>query len=176
MNDWLRRLRGAIGMGLTRGIAGFRLGMVVELVQEIVPGWNGAIVDIWPMALGLPAFLGGVAFSGVLAIAGRNRRFDELSLPWFAVLGAAGGLLVGLIPAVMVMLGLASVNSPATLGRITAVVAPISMLLCSACATGTLLVARYAESGDRLSAGDDVERAGLSPGEKRELLGEGERT
>jgi len=145
--NWGRRLRGAIGMGFTWAFAWFAVGMVIEFIQNFVPGWNGAIVDIWPAALALPAFVGGVAFSGVLAIAGRNRRFDEMSLPRFAAWGAIGGILVGLVPAAMVLAGLASVNPPATLRGITAVFAPLSMLLCSASASGSLMLARMAEEG-----------------------------
>ncbi|HKP29639.1 MAG TPA: hypothetical protein VJU15_09545 [Gemmatimonadales bacterium] len=51
MSTWLRRLRGAIGMG-------------------------------------------------VVSVAGRNRRFDELSLPLFAVWGAVPGVLFGQLSAV----------------------------------------------------------------------------
>jgi len=76
--------------------------------------------------LGAARFLGGVAFSGVLAIAGRKRRFGELSLPKFAAWGAVGGLVVALIPAVLTALGLATPNI--SLWQITAGLAAPFML------------------------------------------------
>ena len=110
MRGWLRRIRGALGMGLTWGVAGFLAGIGIELIHNVWPNPFGSMVDIWPAALGYPAFFGGVAFSSVLGIVGRRRRFDELSHPRFAVLGAVGGLAVSLIPAAMVAMGLATPN------------------------------------------------------------------
>ena len=81
MKGWLRRIRGAFGMGLAWGIAGFLAGVGIELAHNLWPDPVGRVVDIWPAALGMPAFLGGIAFSAVLGIVGRRRRFDELSLP-----------------------------------------------------------------------------------------------
>lgn len=93
MNTWLRRIRGALGMDLTWGAGWAAVGMLMEFVD---PG--GRIADIWPAVLGLPGLLGGVAFSVVLGIAAGRRRFDELSLPRFGVLGALAGVLLGLLP------------------------------------------------------------------------------
>ena len=106
MNKWLRRLRGAFGMALSWGVTAFLVGMGIELVHKVWPNPLGAWVDIWPAALALPAFFGGLGFSVVLGIAGRRRRFDELSLSGFASWGAVSGLLVSLIPAVLVGLNL----------------------------------------------------------------------
>ena len=94
MQNWLRRIRGAIGMGLTWAVGWGLVGFLIEFVQEVVPGWNGALVDIWPMALAIPGFFSGVVFAGVLSIAGGRRRFDEISLLAFAGWGALGGLVV----------------------------------------------------------------------------------
>ena len=57
MKKWLRRIRGAVGMGLPLPV------------------------------LAIPGFFGGAFFSTVLGIAGRRHRFDELSLPRFAAWG-----------------------------------------------------------------------------------------
>lgn len=124
-------------MGLIWAIGWGLVGFLVELIQEFVPGWNGAIVDIWPMALAAPAFLGGVTFSTVLGIAGRRRRLDELSLPRFAAWGALGGGLVGGFIATM---GIAA-GSPGWGVAIGSTVA----LLCAGSAAGSLALARKAE-------------------------------
>ncbi len=157
---WLRRIRAALGMGVTWAVGWGLVGFGIELIQEIVPGWNGAIVDIWPTALALPAFIGGVAFSGVLGIAGRRRRLDEMSLPRFAGWGALGGLLVSL-PLVALM-GLTFPSLVVT-GVVTA--------LCSSSAVGSLMLARIAEDRELLSASGDVAEVGLTADEAKELLG-----
>lgn len=148
MRAWLRRIRGALGMGLTWGVAGFLAGIVIEVIHNIWPNPLGAAVDIWPAALGYPAFFGGVAFSVVLGIAGRRRRFDELSLPRVAAWGAIGGLLVSLIPATLVALGLATPNVP--LWQITlALVGPLA-LGGAVAASGSLALARMADDRELL--------------------------
>lgn len=108
MKKWLKRIRGAIGMGLTWAVGGWLVGVAIEVIHNVWPNPLGSLVDIWPATLAYPAFLGGVVFSTVLAIAGRRHRFDELSLARFAAWGALGGLLASLFPAAMVALGLAT--------------------------------------------------------------------
>jgi hypothetical protein len=98
-------------------------------------------------ALAIPGFVGGALFSAVLGIAGRRRRFDELSLPRFAAWGALGGLLLSLVPAALVAVGLASLGGKAILGlwQFTAVISAPLMLLSAASAAGSLMLARRAE-------------------------------
>ncbi|MEJ2206137.1 MAG: hypothetical protein P8170_18735, partial [Gemmatimonadota bacterium] len=138
MGKWLRRIRGAVGMGLTWAVAGFLAGIGIELIHNIWPNPLGSLVDIWPAALAYPGFFGGIAFSAVLGIAGRRRRFDQLSLPGVAVWGAVGGVLVSLIPAAMAAMGLVTPNVPvwritlALLGPFTlggAIAASVSLAL-----------------------------------------------
>ena len=162
MRTWFRRIRGALGMGITWALGWAFVGGVIEVIQNIVPGWNGTIVDIWPAALGFPAFFGGVIFSGILGVAGRRRRLDELSMSRFAVWGALGGLLL-MVP-FLVLLGVAPETIAAT-GLVTA--------LCSSSAAGSLALARRAEDRELLEASADVAAVGLSGDEARELLGEG---
>ncbi len=133
MSNWFRRVRGAVGMGLTWAVGWGLVGFLIELVQEIVPGWNGALVDIWPVALALPAFFGGVIFSGVLSIAGRRRSFDEISLPGFAAWGALGGLLLSAL-----LVSLAGFSPP------TLFAASVLTLLCTGSAAASLTLARRA--------------------------------
>ncbi len=110
MKSWLRRIRGAVGMGLTWAFTGALVGAGIELIHNIWPNPLGSAVDIWPAMLAYPGFVGGVVFSVVLGIAARRRRFDELSLPQFALWGAVGGALLSLVPAALVALGLATPN------------------------------------------------------------------
>jgi hypothetical protein len=169
VKKWLRRIRGAIGMGLTWGIVGFLIGVVIEVINNIWPNPLGAAVDIWPAALAYPGFLGGVAFSAVLGIAGRRRRFDELSLPRVAAWGALGGVVVSLIPAGMVAMGLASTSIP--LWKITAALVGPFALGGATAASGSLLLARSADDRRLLDADQDVADVGLTEEETRRLLG-----
>jgi hypothetical protein len=151
-------------MGLTWAAGGAFLGFLMELVDP-----NGDIVDIWPAAIAYPAFLGGLAFSAVLGIAARHRRFDELSLPRFAVSGAVGGLLVSLVPAALVALGLASTTVP--VWRITAMLVGPFTLGSAIAASGSLALARIAEKRESLEAGAEVAELGPVEDEERELRG-----
>lgn len=147
MRQWTRRIRGALGLGLVWAVSGAALGFVIELITEFVPGWNGAVVDIWVAALAIPGFVGGVLFSLLLGIVARNRRIEELSIPRFAFLGAVSGMVLSLVPAAMVGAGLATANQP--IWEITAVLALPFTLGSAAAAAATLAVARKAEEGPR---------------------------
>ena len=87
MRKWLRRIRGAIGIGLTWALAWFGAGLLLLVV--------GFRADVsFPLFFALLGFLAGVTFSGVLGILGGRRRFDQMSLPRFAMWGGGGGLLL----------------------------------------------------------------------------------
>lgn len=171
MKTWLRRIRGALGMGLTWALAGFLAGVGIELIHNIWPNPLGSAVDIWPAALAYPGFFGGVAFSTVLGIAGRRRRFDELSLPGVAVWGAVGGLFVSLIPAAIVVVGLATPGVP--VWEITLALLGPFMVGGAVAASGSLALARMAEDRELLDGSTDVADVGLTEDEERELLGDG---
>jgi hypothetical protein len=83
MQKWLRRIRGAVGMGLTWAAGWALVGVLTELFIDPM----GSLVDVWPTALTIPGFLGGAVFSAVLQVAEGRRRFDELSLPRFGAWG-----------------------------------------------------------------------------------------
>ncbi len=94
MLRWKRVIRGMIGMGLTFATVAGVFFSVLAVVGALFfpgaeddPGFMIIAGSVWGFAIG-------VAFSGVLAIAGRGRLFDELSLPRVAALGAGGGLLL----------------------------------------------------------------------------------
>ena len=155
MKKWLRRIRGAIGMGLTWAIAWFGAGLGLLLVV----GFGAADVP-FPIFFGLFGFLAGVTFSGVLGIVEGRRRFDQMSLPRFAGWGAVGGLLLSGILA-----------WAAGLGGEFLVLGPVFALAGAGCAAGSLALARRAEDRESLEAGEDVAEVGLTEGEEQELLG-----
>lgn len=147
---WLRRFRGAIGMGITWAVAwaitGLGLG-VASLLTPFLP-WDVFFryFDAPLPALAVPGFFGGMFYSVVLGIAGRRRRFDELSLPRVALWGAMGGLMLALFPAALVVVGLATLGRPeAGLWSLTAIFGAPFMLAGAASASASLLLARQSQ-------------------------------
>jgi hypothetical protein len=156
MRKWLRRIRGAIGMGLTWAMAWFGAGLILLLLVGV-----GAADVPFPLFFALLGFLAGVTFSGVLGIVEGRRRFDQMSLPRFATWGGVGGLLLSVVLA-------------AVFGwDAFPVLGPIFALSGAGCAAGSLALARMAEDRELLDVGADVGEAGLTGDEARELLGGG---
>ncbi len=95
MKKWLKRIRGALGMGLIWAAAWGSVGMIFLsglLVFGTAPVGVGLATAIANSALlALAGLIGGAAFSVVLGITEGRRRFDEMSLPRFAGWGAVGG-------------------------------------------------------------------------------------
>jgi hypothetical protein len=95
MKKWLRRIRGAVGMGLTWAIAWFGAGMIMVLGLLL---FTGARADVpFPLVFGAFGLVAGVTFSGVLGLVEARRRFDQMSHPRFAGWGAIGGFLLSAI-------------------------------------------------------------------------------
>ena len=176
MKKWLRRIRGAVGMGLTWAAGWALAGVLIGVTSKLLPGlpwdWFFEVFDAPLPALAIPGFFGGVFFSMVLGIAGRRRRFRELSLPRFAAWGALGGLLLTLFPFALVAVGLAS-REGSDLGAwqiISAISGPF-ILLSAVSASGSLMLARKVEDRELLEASEDVAEVGLTEAEAQELLG-----
>lgn len=157
MKKWLRRIRGAIGMGLTWAAGWFGAGLILLLVVGV-----GAADVPFPLFFGLLGFLAGATFSGVLGIVEGRRRFDQMSLPRFAGWGALGGLLLS---GILVL--------AAGLGGEFLVLGPLFALAGAGSAAGTLALARRAEERQLLDANADAAQPGLTEDEARELLGGG---
>ena len=138
MSKWLRRIRGAIGMGLAWAIAWFAAGMVLLLIV----GPDAADVP-FPLGFGLLGFLAGATFSGVLGIVGGRRTFDQMSIPRFAGWGAVGGLLFAVIFVLAAGLG----------GGVLLVLGPVFALSSAASAAGSLALARTAEDQELIGGG-----------------------
>lgn len=159
MPEWLRRIRGAIGMGVTWAVAWALTGILIGVLSNLLPWlpWDAffEVFDAPLPALAVPGFVGGVLFSLVLGVAARRRKFSELSMRRFALWGAFGGLLLSLVPAAMVTLGLASAEG-GRLGiwALTAIIAGPLVFLSTASASGSLLLAKMAEGRPVLGSGD----------------------
>ena len=178
MTSWLRRARGAVGMGLTWAFGWAVAGLLIGVASMFFPGlpWDAffEVFDAPLPALAVPGFFAGVFFSVVLGIAGRRRRFRELSLPRFAAWGALGGLLLTAFPFALTVVGLASRDgSDVGTWQILAAIAGPFVLLSALSATVTLAVARAAERSGSRDATEDVADVGLTEGEAHELLGAG---
>ena len=158
MKHWLKRIRGAIGMGLTWAAAWFGAGLILLLIVGV-----GAADVPFPLGFALLGFLAGVTFSVVLGIVEGRRRFDQMSLPRFAVWGGVGGLLFSGI-----FVSAAALGADALM-----VLGPVFALAGAGCAAGSLALARMAEDRELLDASSDVGAVGLSEDEARKLLGDG---
>jgi hypothetical protein len=159
---FLKRIRGAIGMGLTWAagwaVFGVLIGISSRLFPNLVP-WDAFfnVFDAPLPALAVPGFIGGALFSIVLGIDGRGRKFSDLSVPAFAAWGAFGGLMLSLLPALLVALGLASRGEDGTLGtwQLTVMIAIPLVLLSAISAAVSLIVARLGEDASSHESDED---------------------
>ena len=128
MQPWLRRVRGAIGMGVAWGAAWSVVGGV--------PRWMfGFNTDApFPLIFGVLGFVAGVTFAAILMVAERRRGFDRMSLPRFAAWGAVGGLLLSALFTRAASLEMGDVL----------MIAPTFELASALCASGSLALARRA--------------------------------
>jgi hypothetical protein len=157
MKKWLRRIRGAVGMGLTWALVWAPVAVLIGLFVDP----DGSMDEMWPAIGAYPGFLGGVVFSIVLAIAARRRRLGDLSLARVTAWGAAAGLLVGTLPF--------TIGEPATdrpVWLLATVVISTITLLSAASAAGSFALARRAEKQALSDAGADTARAGIAPERK----------
>jgi hypothetical protein len=135
-------------MGVTWAIGWAIVGLAIGVTSRLTPflPWERffAVFDAPLPALAVPGFVGGTIFSFVLGIAARHRRFDELSVPRFAAWGAVGGLLLGLVPAALTAIGMAS--GITNVWSLALTIAPPLVVLSAGSAAGTLALARKAQS------------------------------
>ena len=156
MGKWLRRIRGAIGMGFTWGAAWAAAGSVPRWIF----GFNADAP--FPIIFGVLGFIAGIIFFALLVLTERRRTFDQLSLPRFAAWGALGGVLLSAI-----FTRMASLSAGDAL-----VIAPTFALACAVSASGSLALARRAA---KLELADGrVDNAELGAYEKQRLRGRGE--
>jgi hypothetical protein len=108
------------------------------MILLLVVGVGAADVP-FPLFFGLLGFLAGVTFSGILVLIEGRRRFDQMSLPRFALWGGAGGLLLSGVFVLAAALG----------GDVLLVLGPVFALSGAGSAAGTLALARMAQARDR---------------------------
>jgi hypothetical protein len=126
----------------------------------LVVGPDAADVP-FPLGFGALGFLAGVTFSGVLGLVEGRRRFDELSLPRFAVWGGVGGLLFSGAFSVLASLG---VDTFLVLG-------PVFSLAGAGSAAGSLALARMGGGGTALPPEYDLSELDLPDSAGAQSLG-----
>ena len=154
MRKWLRRIRGAIGMGLTWAAAWFAVGFVPRWVFGI----EGDLP--FPLLFGGLGLIAGVSFSGLLVLTEGRRRFDQMSLPRFAAWGALGGLLLSALFVKGTSYGWGEVLAISTTFALASAV----------CASGSLAMARRAVLRELPDVRADTADVELADDEKRELV------
>lgn len=157
MRTWLRRIRGALGMGVVWAAAwGFAGGF---------PRWIFGIETDAPLPLifGVFGFIAGVSFSAVIALIEGRRRFDQMSVPRFAAWGATGGLLLSVVLARATSLGWGDFVALASTLAIASAV----------CASGSLALARGAARQELPDGHDNAHDVEFIDREERNVLGGG---
>ena len=154
MRKWLRRIRGAIGLGFTWAAGCSAAGLV--------PRWVfGVNTDVpIPLVFGVFGLIAGVTFSGLLVLTEGRRRFDQMSLPRFAGRGAMGGLLLSALWAKAASLGWGDLLA----------IAPTFALASAICASGSLALARRAVRRELPDISGDAAEAELTDHEKQQPL------
>lgn len=160
MRSWVRRVRGAIGMGLTWALAWFAAGIGLLLIV----GPDAADVP-FPIGFGAIGFLVGVTFSAVLRVGEGRRSFEQMSLPRFAAWGAVGGLVASAL-----FVGAVALSGDSSIHILE--LGPVFALAGAACAAGSLALARWATRRESLDAGADAPPLQGSGRERRSLPGD----
>jgi peptidoglycan/LPS O-acetylase OafA/YrhL len=154
MRKWLRRIRGAIGIGFAWGAAWSGAGFVLAVVTRFQADAP------FPLIFGVLGFVAGVIFSALLALVEGRRRLDEISLRRVAGWGAMGGLLLSAVFAKAASLDWGDVLA----------IAPTFALASAVCASGSLALARRAVRRQLPDIRGDTAKAELTDHEKRRLL------
>ena len=133
---FVRRVRGAIGMGIMWALACGAIGGAARWIL-------GVDTDApLPVLFGMFGFAAGITFATILALAARRRSFEEMSLPRFALLGAVGGAALA-VAFTSVVVGV----------QYLAAVAPAFAAASAVIAAGSLALARRG-ARQKLSAAD----------------------
>ena len=167
MRGWLGRIRGAIGMGVTWAVGWAPIGAIVGAVLHMVlpgaPIGLGGVIALNATIFALLGFLGGGIFATVLSLTEGHHRFEELSLPRFAVWGAIGGFLLGGVAVASGLWG-------GGLGPLGAAMTGAATLLGAGSAAAALAAARTVGDKDRLTEGAAGRDAALDGGDPGYLL------
>jgi len=162
MREWVRRIRAAVGMGLSWGAAWSAAGGLLARI----PRFDSDLP--LPLLFAPLGFATGVVFSAILVAIEGRRGFDRMSLWRFAGWGAVSGLLLSGI----IVVG-AAVRGANVWGEFLLFGPPLAMAS-AACGAGSLAVARWAERRELGGAGGGLARGELSGREERERVARGE--
>jgi hypothetical protein len=134
MKDVLRRIRGAVGMGLAWAMVWAPIAVLAGLIIDP----DGSMDEMWPAIGAYPGFLSGVVFSALIGIAEGRRGLGELALVRAGAWGAAAGVLVGVLP---FTIGESASKLP--LWQLAAIVIGSITLLSALSAVGSAMLSRY---------------------------------
>lgn len=149
MTPWLRRIRGAIGIGLTWAVAWGGAGTILMLTMLLATGNRPD--PPFPLMFSAFGFVAGIVFTGVIGLVEDPRRLDQMSLRRFAAWGAAVGFVLSAIFVIVVALA-----ADLAFLRNLVVVGPVFAAAGAASAAGTLAVARRAQFWKSLLCQSDV--------------------
>lgn len=159
MKGWLKRVRGALGMGLTWSALWSGVGALMSVLPGAFPSGYSVpyFIGGFVAQYAILGFLGGATFSAVLGMTEGRHSFAEMSLPRFAAWGACGGFMMwagsDLIGHAL-MYALWSVGVPAL--NWTGAFPGLSFVVLGAgSAAGSLALARTVDDRPMLGAGPD---------------------
>ena len=138
MNNWLRNIRSAVGMGLLWAVAWAPIGVLIGAIVDP----DESMDEPWVMVGTLPGFLCGVLFVALLRLADR-RRLDDLTLPRAAAWGAVSGLLVPVVWVLAIAAGLGTWNRGHIQWTLIAVITGATILGSALAASVSLALARW---------------------------------
>jgi hypothetical protein len=168
MGNWLQRIRGAIGMGVTWAAGWAPIGALVGIVlHAVLPSTSielATVVALNAVTFAGLGFLGGTIFAAVLRLTEGQQRFDALSVPRFTAWGALGGALLG---GIAVTAGLWGAGS----GLIAVGLTGAATMLSAASAAGSLVLARRAGERGLITVGADT-RLGVPSSEQLQVFGQ----
>ena len=90
-----RGIGGAVVLGVVWAVV---WAPVAVLVGTFIVDPDNSMDEMWVAVGAYPGFLCALIFSAVVALVGRSRRLDEISLVRVATWGALAGVLVGVFP------------------------------------------------------------------------------
>src|SRR5262245_10899302 len=149
MKNWVRHIRGGIGIALTWAAGWMPIGALTALslwviVKPSVVTVGGQVAGLGgfmaasALIFGALGFVAGGIFSAVLRITEGRRTFEELTLPRFAMWGGIAGLLLGGGAALTTFAGAGLQLIP------DAIASVVATLLGAGSAAGSLAIARKA--------------------------------
>ena len=138
MKQWIQRICGAVGLGLTWAAIWAVLSVLIGTITVSLTGYSLEQNHLDPlMALAMPGFIAGLIFYAVLLFAEGGSKLYELTLPSLAARGAAVGLLLGVLS---FTLGTPTDRYP--LWLIVVIIVVSSTLLSTVSAVGSALLFR----------------------------------